>query len=217
MKTCRYCATQLDDNAIFCYTCGAKAEDAAPVYRQQPVYQQQPAYQQQPVYQQQPAFDLDSYAPSSSNPAPINNGNIPLGILGAILFSLAGVLAYCLLYQVGIIAGVAGVVIYLLAYKGYGVLSGAKKAYSPVGIAVSAVTMLVMIFVSEMLSVRITAMVALIEEGMSFDAASSMVSEVISHPDSQSAITEDLSFAYIFGIISVVANIINVRRERKNA
>lgn len=237
MKICNTCSSQVDDNARFCYKCGTSLAQNLPSNRapHQPVYQQ-PTYQQ-PVYQQQPAYQpsageqftsqtqsqtgipiydaLGSSQPSSV--APKNNGKILPGLLGAVLFSLAGVLLYCILYQAGVIAGIAGIFIYLLAYKGYGILSGAKNSFSPVGIAASVITMIVMIFVSEYISLGVAIFIAFEDAGCTLAEAFEQIPEFLEDGEVSEAVTGDLMYAYIFGIISVIGNIISIRKERKKA
>lgn len=48
MKNCPQCNAQLQDDAVFCYQCGAQFAQQQPQY--QPPYQPQPPYQAQPVY-----------------------------------------------------------------------------------------------------------------------------------------------------------------------
>jgi hypothetical protein len=57
------------------------------------------------------------------------------GILGAFLFSLAGALCYCVLYYVGFIAGISGILGFFCATKGYG-LFAKKESIKGVIIAV---------------------------------------------------------------------------------
>jgi hypothetical protein len=67
----------------------------------------------------------------------------PLGVLGALLFSLAGGIVYYVLWSIGIIAALSGIICVLCAIKGYETLS---RTSSKAGIAVSvAVSALVLI------------------------------------------------------------------------
>lgn len=54
--------------------------------------------------------------------------NVALGALGALLFSLAGVVVYYLLYQMGYVASLSGIVAIAAAYFGYGLFSGNKTS-----------------------------------------------------------------------------------------
>ena len=65
------------------------------------------------------------------NPAELTNEkkeNISLGIIGALLFSLAGGLVFFLLDQLGYIASISGFVAIWAAFFGYGLFSGNKNS-----------------------------------------------------------------------------------------
>lgn len=54
--------------------------------------------------------------------------NVALGAVGALLFSLAGLAVYYLIYQMGMIAGLSGLVAVFCSYFGYGLFSGNKNS-----------------------------------------------------------------------------------------
>ena len=76
--------------------------------------------------------------------APRSSGNLSLlGVLGSLLFSLAGGIVYYVLWSIGIIAALSVIISVLCAIKGYELLS---RSSSKTGIAASvAVSALVMI------------------------------------------------------------------------
>ena len=98
MAFCKNCGAQLDDQAVFCTSCGANQNEAPqqPAY-QQPVYQQ-PVYQQ-PVYQQ----------PMAAQEVPAKGMGIAgmvLGILSLCLFCIWYLAIPCAIVSV-ILSGVA--------------------------------------------------------------------------------------------------------------
>lgn len=74
------------------------------------------------------------------NPAEITDvkkERVFLGILGALLFSLAGAIVYLILHKVGYLSSLTGLVTAYIAFFGYGLLSGHK--YSRKGMITAAV------------------------------------------------------------------------------
>ena len=65
--------------------------------------------------------DARSFAPQEEreNRVFTKKKSVIHGTLGAFLFAVPGALLYCFIYQIGFIAGIAGVAIYYLAYHGY--------------------------------------------------------------------------------------------------
>ena len=63
------------------------------------------------------------------NPAEITNEKkerVALGLLGALLFSLAGAALYLILRKVGYIASITGLTTAYISFFGYGLFSGNK-------------------------------------------------------------------------------------------
>ena len=71
--------------------------------------------------------------------------NVVAGIIGAFLFALAGGLLWFLLYQVGFLAGVSGIVAVVCAIKGYAVFA---KKESVKGIVVSVFVAIIVILIA---------------------------------------------------------------------
>lgn len=201
MKICANCSAQNDDKTNFCPYCGSSSFSY--YYNQQPQSQPQTGL---PV--------LDTLSPSYISPLmQKNNGNIFLGIIGAVLFSLAGVLLYCLSFQAGIISGAASAAIYFFAYKGYEIFSGSKGAYSPVKIVVSIVTIIVMVIFSEYISLGITLM---LEFGWSLEESLNCIPDLLNNAELSEAVLSDLLFAFVFGAIAVISNIRKIMKARNN-
>ena len=78
-KKCNACGAQVEDQAAFCQACGSAdliENEVTPTY-------------------QAPAIEEDT-----------GNGNVVLGIVGAVLLALVGGIVYFAIYQLGVIAGI---------------------------------------------------------------------------------------------------------------
>ena len=92
--------------------------------------------------------------------------NIALGVLGAFLFSLIGALVYFGIYQLGFIAGIAGVVAILLSNLGYGLFSGVKDTMR--GIIFAIIFSIIAIIIGEYLCLSVAFYSVWGEAGVSF-------------------------------------------------
>lgn len=70
----------------------------------------------------------------------VRGERVGMGVLGAILFSLAGAVVYYVLWSVNVIAAISGIICVICALKGYEILAGARtKRGIFISVAVSAV------------------------------------------------------------------------------
>ena len=157
---------------------------------------------EQDMYTQEgfPAPELEE------NPAP-KHGNIPMGILGALLFSILGGVAYFLVYQLGFVAGICGLATFLLAQFGYGLFAKTKNKASAVCIAASLVATVIMIFVAQYFCISYEIFKAYAELEITLVDAIAATPEFLAEPEISGAFIKDLAFAYIFGIAAVVGTI----------
>ena len=70
-------------------------------------------------------------------------GNLPAGIVGAFLGTLIGAVLWIIIYNLGFIAGIAGLVMTVCAFKGYELIGG---RLSKTGVIISVIIVIVMIF-----------------------------------------------------------------------
>ena len=69
----------------------------------------------------------------------VRGERVGMGVLGAILFSLAGAVVYYVLWSVNIIAAISGIICVICALKGYEIFAGARtKRGIFISVAVSA-------------------------------------------------------------------------------
>ncbi len=205
MKKCNACATQLDDQAAFCSVCGSSDLSKIETLNGQPV--DGGANATTPV--------MPSY-PAPSAPVDNGHGNIVAGIVGAVLFAIIGAALYFVVYQMGFIAGICGLVMFVLADFGYGLFAQTKNKTSLVRLAAAVISMLVMIFVAEYLCLSYEIFQAYKEFDVTFFEAFKATPEFLTDPEISGAVIEDLIFAYGFGLLATIGNISQVIKARKN-
>lgn len=184
-KKCNTCGAQVDEQSLFCQSCGST--DLVEIT---------PTYQEQTV-------EMD-------------NGNILAGIVGAFLLSLFGGIVYFAIYQLNIIAGISGLIIFLLANFGYRLFAKTKNKNSIVALVVAIVMTIVVIFLAEFLCLSFEIYKEFGDWGITFFDAIEATPDFIAEPEIKSAFIEDLAFAYIFGFLASLSNIVNIVKSRKN-
>ncbi len=198
MKTCRNCGTVAEDTINFCQYCGG-SEFAV-------------------LNETQPNMDASSgYTISQPDALENVNGNIPMGIIGAFIFSILGAILYFAIYQAGIIAAVSGFVMFILAQYGYKFFSKGNIKLSLAATVVSVIMMVVMIFVAEYACLTYDVISVYDEYGLTITVGEALeiVPELFNDPEVSSEIGSDLAFAYIFGFACIIGNIVNVVKNRK--
>lgn len=207
-KICKNCGMENIDSANFCGACGSNEfkENAVP----------------KPVENVSPET-AGEFVSVGTNSSPIVNGqgvkpvgkeNVALGILGALLLSLVGAVLYFAVYQIGVIAAVCGLAIFLLANFGYVKFSKAGMLTTK-GIIVSAIITLLMIFFAEYfcLSFEIYKVYKTDYDINIFDAIG-VTSSFLEDKDILTGFIKDLAIAYILSIVAVVSEIVKRRKAR---
>lgn len=143
------------------------------------------------------------------------NGNIVAGVVGAFLFSIIGGIMYFILYQVGVVAGLCGLVTFVLANFGYNLFAKPDKKSSMVGLIISAVVMVVMIFIAEYVSLSYVIFQNYKDYGITIFDAIASTSDFLAEPEISGAVAQDLVFAYVFGVLAVMGNIVNNIKARR--
>ena len=204
MKKCNACQAQLDDAATVCQMCGSAelSEVTAEEQAQQPGQFYEGGY---PPYNVIPNNEENN-----------GNGNIVAGVVGAFLFSIIGGLLYFVIYQAGIIAGICGLVIFVLANFGYGLFAQTKNKNSIAGLVSAIVATILMIFLAEYVCISYEIYGVYKEFGITFFDAVKATPDFLADPDVSAAVIKDLAFAYIFGFIASISNIMNIVKARKN-
>lgn len=207
MKICNQCNSHLEDDAKFCTVCGS-----ADLTVQQAIIQQfDQAQTDAPFYES--AYQVEN-AQSDVN---INeNGNILAGVVGAFLFSIIGGLLYFVIYQAGFIAGICGLVIFVLANFGYSLLAKTKNKASLPGLIASIAAMIVTIYVAEYVCISFEIFQAFKEFGITIFDAIKATPDFLKEAQIRDGFVEDIAFAYIFGFLATIGNIVNIVKARKN-
>lgn len=194
MKKCNKCGAVMDDNINFCATCGST--DFSTVDESNNV----------------------NYNAGLNAINPNENGNIIAGVVGAFLFALIGGVAYFIIYQLGIIAGISGLIIFVLANFGYNLFAKPSTKNSIAGLVTSIIMTIAVIFLAEYCCV---AYVILEEVGKGYGANFFDCFKVVPDffhdiPELKDAFVEDLIFAYIFAALATAGNVVSIFKARKN-
>ncbi len=144
------------------------------------------------------------------------NGNIVAGAVGALLFALIGGVLYFILYQIDIIAGICGLVIFVLANFGYGLFAKSEKN-SIAGLIAAIVSMIVVIFVAEYICVSYEIYDVFKEADITLFDAIKATPDFLADSEVKSAFIKDLVFAYGFGFLATIGNIVAIVKARKAA
>ena len=133
------------------------------------------------------------------NPAEIpvkRNENVALGVLGALLFSVAGGLAHFGLMQFGYIAAISALVGMAASYFGYGLFSGRKNTVH--GAILAVVFTMLMIVAAEYFTLAKEVFDVFKEEyEITFRDALAATPAFLEDPDVRSGVLKDLGFALI--------------------
>ena len=148
------------------------------------------------------------------NPAEIpvkRNENVALGVLGALLFSVAGGLAHFGLMQLGYIAAISA-----LAGIGYGLFSGRKNTVH--GAILAVVFTMLMIVAAEYFALAKEIFDVFKEEyEITFRDALAATPAFLEEPDVRSGVLKDLGFALVFSIMEAFFFIRDASRKAKAA
>ena len=132
---CKKCGAPLNENDKFCQHCGASVNEEI--------------VNNETVNNQEVNNNINEI-PNINNTQPMNNGfvkdeNVLLGIIGAFIGSLAGVVAIILLDRLGFVASIAGFAMGICTLFMYEKLAG---SISKKGIVISIIVMVIMTLVA---------------------------------------------------------------------
>lgn len=193
MKRCNACGAQVDEQALYCTVCGSADLGVMATHNGVPV---------------------DGTVQTVGEEQPDKNGNILAGVVGAFLFALIGGAAYFLIYQLGFIAGISGLIIFVLATFGYGLFSKAKAESPKAGLIVAVIMTVFMIFAAEYTCLAYEIFDAFKDYDITFFDAFRSVPEFLADSEVQTAVIEDLLFAYLFGLAAMISHIVKSRKTK---
>lgn len=142
-------------------------------------------------------------------------GNLPTGIAGAILFSLAGVALWVLVNRLGYVAAICGLVLMVCAFKGYEKFSGKLDT---AGILVCVAVAILMGLVSQYVCIGLDIYEVFSDYGVGLLECMRAVPGFLFDPELEllSAYLPDLLFGYLFmavGSFSFVRNALAAQRH----
>jgi len=141
--------------------------------------------------------------------------NIVAGTVGALLFSLVGAVLYFIIYQIGYIAGICGLITVVCAIKGYAFFG---KRESVKGIVIAIAISVVMLLVAEYISIAYTIyndFNALYEAGqLEFkitlaDAIRGTMSYILEFPEMMSAVIRDVLIMLALSAVGAFSSVKN--------
>ncbi len=129
------------------------------------------------------------------------NSNLPLGIIGALIGSLPGVALWIIMLQGHWIAGVAGMVIFLGAMKGYDMLG---KNVDRKGVVVCALITVVMVFLANDFALRLS---YVLQYDESFEYVNRKWSRILEEGSNMSVYIGNLAMGYFLSALGLVGAI----------
>lgn len=140
-----------------------------------------------------------------SNPTvtAVPSENVVMGIIGALLFGFAGGLLHFVIYQIGFIAYICGLAIFVLPFIGY---TKFGKAASVKGLIISIVISIVTVFLSEYTSLAFVIYNEFkkIIDITFMDAFVSVPRFLAEFSELKFGFIKDLVILYIFGVIGII-------------
>lgn len=199
MKRCNHCNTVLDDETNFCVNCGSSDL----------------TFTSTQPNMNNPQIPAPADIPQPANTVPSGNGNVVAGIVGAFLFALIGGALYFVVYQMGYVASICGLATFVLASFGYDLFSRSK--HSTIGMITAAIAFIATIYAAEYLCISFEIFQVYKDIGITFFDAVRATSEFLKDEELMRAFIGDLVFAYVFGIVAVIGNIVSAVKAKKQA
>ena len=139
--------------------------------------------------------------------------NMIAGLVGAFLGSLIGCALWVGIYKLGYIAGIAGAVTGICAFKGYEILG---KRLDVKGVIASVIIMFVMIFFANKLSWAWEIYDVYKLDGITFGQAFQSADEIIAYSELTATYYKDLAIGYVLTLVCSYKIIFNAFVSSKN-
>lgn len=154
------------------------------------------------------------YASQEELPQVQKRENALAGIVGAFLFSLIGGVLYFVVYELGFIAGICALVMFILSNLGYGLFSGKKNTKK--GVIIATVMTFIVTIIAEAFCVSFDIFTAFKSEYeiTIFDAMRSLP-EFLTELELKGAVVKDLLFAIVFGALAIFSNVKAMLKSNK--
>lgn len=130
-------------------------------------------------------------------------GSVLLGTVGAFIGAVIGGILWILVYQIGYVAAIVGIVAVICAYKGYTMFSGKKDIKAAI---ISVIMAAAVLFLAHCLCLSI---IVSTQFGVSFFEAVAATPALLADPDLFGEFIMDLLYGYIFMAVGAFAFIKN--------
>ena len=151
------------------------------------------------------AKEIEASLISNQQEMKMKKGNIVPGIIGALLGALIGAVLWVLIYKLGYIAGIAGAITAICAFKGYEMFA---KHLDKKGVIISLVISVLMIFLANRIAWAWEAYEALKDYGYTFTAAFQTLDEILAASDLTGSFYGDLATGYFLTALCSIGSII---------
>lgn len=216
MRKCKNCGAQLDDTTKYCPGCGTPVEDSSFMNPAEGSFTDSAAggrFSASGEYAGASADSTGFMGATMQNPVEEKRIHMFRGILGAFLFSLAGVAVYIILYMLGYVAWISAAVMLIAAEFGYRKLSG-SIGKTTVGVIIAAIVTIIMILVAEYICVGID-LFMYADAGLSLPESFLVVPVALQDSEFMGYVLEDLAFMYIVGAVIFIFEIFGKRFKRR--
>lgn len=143
-----------------------------------------------------------------------NPGRFILGVIGAFIGSLVGVAVWILLYQIGFIAGISGVVMTICALWCYEKLAGKQDKK---GVIVTLIVIIIMGFAANFICYGIEIYKAFKEDGITIIDGIKYVPEFLKYDDIKRDFIIDLLMGYAFCLFGSFQKLKSVFQSAKQS
>ncbi|HIZ45237.1 MAG TPA: hypothetical protein H9672_11075 [Firmicutes bacterium] len=134
-------------------------------------------------------------------------GNLITGLVGAVLGALLGGILWVIIYQLGYIAGIAGLVTAVCALKGYEKFGGKVNA---AGVVITLVIVAVVLYFAQNVGLAIEIYRVFSDYDVSFFEAYRAIPDFMTYPEVSSAFWRDLLIGYLLTAVASFATVKNM-------
>lgn len=136
------------------------------------------------------------------------------GLIGAILGSLIGVICWAVVFKLGYIAAISGIVMVICSAKGYELLGGNVDIKGIISVCIISI---IMLYFANKLSWTWEAYDAFIEQGdsVSFFDIYKNIMDLIKYSDLTSEFMMDLGLGYLFAVFGAASTVVSYIRAAK--
>ncbi len=214
---CINCGREIPDGTRFCTFCGTKQTQQAPV-------QVQPQQQTQPQQQSQ-AYGNAAYAPQQMYQQPLRQPqtpaqeNVGMGVLGALLLSLAGIAIYIGIYQLGYIIFASGIIMFNFCLFGYNKFSHANSnlEYSKKGVLICGIITLFGMIFAEYVALGIEILKAYKDYGATLWTSMTSVPSFLADSEVLWSALGDIAISFLVFIAFFFMTLFGSKERRKKA